>query len=161
MSKSLEFCKKRASDSSVSTFADRNWGDAKEIASEEVFDEYLYGLRKYRVDGKMGDGSDAYFNVELEFNDDGCYDYFTSSCCTHDGTLLFIHEMMDECVRRALCMGTYNRNAGHPESGDNIKYTIGNFVVLNEYDETAFATSEKPWLQSRTTVLLPLKMIKD
>ena len=41
-----------------------------------------------------------------------------------------------------------------------VEYIVGNFVVLIEYDGD-FVPADKPWMRERTTVLLPIKMIKD
>lgn len=161
MGKSLEFCKARASDPSVSTFADRNWNNAEEVNSKGFFDEYcLGGIREYELNLELTDGSKILLTIDLEFNEDADYDYFTSSCRAYDGTLIPVKDAMMECVTQVIGGSSYNKDVGKPQPGDKIKYIIGNFVVLNEFDETAFATKEKPWLCERTTVLLPLKMMK-
>lgn len=157
MSKSLEFCRTVASDVSRSSFADRDWSKAVETEAESIFDEFLYGVRRFSVDGANDMGDEIKLNVKLSFENDADFEYFTSSSCIHDGTLLFIKEMIDECVRKVCGVRTYNKNIGEPKSGATVRYIVGNFVVLNEYDGD-FVSHEKPWIRERTTVLLPLKM---
>ena len=94
---------------------------------------------------------------------DADFEYFTSSSSIHDGTLLFIKECADNCVCKIVSGQTYNKKIGPPKDGDTVHYTVGNLVVLSEYDmdETKFATKDKRWLHERTTVLLPIKMWKE
>ena len=158
MSNSLDFCKARASNPSVSSYADRNWNNAAEnMETENFFDNILQGNRKLRVDGIDHNGNKVYLNVELSFNPDADFDYFSGDSCVHDGTLLFIYEMMNKCVEKVKYAQTLSKANGQPKSGDTIKYVVGNFVVLNEFGKQ-FALEDKPWLQERTTVLLPLKV---
>lgn len=169
MSKSIDFCKSVASDPLRSAFADRDWNNAVEdIETEAVFDEFLRGIRSFHIRGKTDDGDDISFNVCLSFDSNADFDYFTSDSCIHDGTLAFIRGSMDKIVRNVCFARTYNKNVGEPKSGDNIKYVIGNFVVLNEdgdqfvsTDKFQFVPTDKLSMSERTTVLLPLKMMKD
>lgn len=109
---------------------------------------------------KMDENTNIHLDVDLLFDDDADFDYLTSSSCIHDGTLLFVEEAMNECIRN-ICIGhDYNRDIGEARSSDRIKYVIGNFVILNEYDG-AFVPRNKPWMRERTTVLLPFELIKN
>lgn len=158
MSKSLDFCITRASNASCSSYSDRDWGKAVEnTETETIFDEYLNGKRKFRINGVDDSGNAAYVDVEIQFDSDADFDYFTSDSCVHDGTLLFVVQTIKNCVDKICYAQTYNKNSGEPKSGDTIKYEVGNFVVLNEFGKQ-FALEDKPWLQERTTVLLPLKV---
>lgn len=161
MSKSLEFCKVVAANKSRSSYSDRDWDRAvEEVETEAIFDEFLHGARNFRLEGKTDGENEISFNVSISFDDDADFDYFTSDSCIHDGTLLFIRDTMNRCVRKVCLAQTYNRSIGEPKSDDSIKFIVGNFVILNEYDGD-FVPVDKPWLGERTTVLLPLKMIKE
>lgn len=158
MSKSLDFCKKVASDTSRSSYVDRDWNKAVEdIETESIFDELLHGFRNFYIDGTDNEENKIHIDVEIVFNKDADFDYFTSESCIHDGTLVFIKEIMNKCVKKVCGVETYNKNVGQPQMGDTVKYIIGNFIILNEYDEH-FAPLNKPWMTERTTVLLPIKM---
>lgn len=158
MSKSLDYCVKRASNKSLSSLSDRNWNNAVEwYKIEEIFDIYLGGLRQYDLRGRDNTGNDIHFNVELSFDSNADFDYFTAETCVHDGTLIFIHQLVERCVAKVCQVSTFNINVGQPMDGDKIKYTIGNLIVLNECGEK-FAPNNKPWMCERATVLLPLKM---
>lgn len=154
MSKSLEFCKSAAADSARSSYSGRDWGKATEFYDTETFfDNYLHGSRNFSFNGNIK------FGIRFSFDDDADFDYFTSDSCIHDGTLLFIEKSMNKCARKVCNLETYYEPLGEPQDGDTLKYTIGNFVALNEYDGD-FVPSDKPWLRQRTTVLLPIKMEK-
>lgn len=160
MSGSFDFCKTVARDASRSSYADRSWSNAVEdYETEAIFDEFLHGIRNFSLDGKADDGTDVCLDVGISFNSSADFNYFTSESCIHDGTLLFVREMMDRCVQKVCLASTYNKNVGEPENGDSIRYVVGNFIVLTEYDGD-FVPAERPWLRERTTVLLPLQMKK-
>ena len=158
MSKSLEFCKERAKNKEISCLFDRNWYDAGEVESLALFERILEGNRKYKIKGEE-DGEAREFTISLIFDPDADFDYFTSSRSIHDGTMVFVFENMENCAKRVILAETYYTKKGKPQPGDTIQYTIGNFVVLNEFDENRdlFAPKDKPYLQERTTVLLPLR----
>lgn len=158
MSKSLDYCKTIASNPLRSSYADRNWGGAVEYTeTEAIFDRQIKGNRQLEMSGTDSDGNKVRLGVELLFDEDADFDYFISDSIIHDGTLLFVQNLIDKCVAKVCCAQIYNKNIRELKSGDTIKYTVGNFVVLNEFEEQ-FAPDNKPWMQERTTVLLPLKM---
>lgn len=157
MSKSFDFCQAAILRSG---YADRSWENAREeYETEAVFDEYLYGARNFSFEGTVDGVVDVCFDVSISFDSDADFDYFTSESCIHDGTLLFVREAMDKCVRKVCLAQSYYKPTGAPASGDSIQYTVGNFIVLTEYDGD-FVPADKPWMRERSTVLLPIKMKK-
>lgn len=156
MSKSLEFCVTTASNPLRSRYSDRDWNAAIEIESESLFDILLKGERNFIVEGMGEHGGSINIDINLSFNKDTDFDYFASDSCIHDGTLLFSTELMRNIIERVCCAATYNSQLREPKSGDKVAYTVGNFVILNEYDGD-FIHDNKPWMRERTTVLLPLK----
>lgn len=157
MSKSFDFCKTVISRSG---YADRSWDNAREdCETEAIFDNYLRGVRCFSLDGTVDNVADVRFDVSVSFDSNADFDYFTSESCIHDGTLLFIREAMDKCVRKVCLAQSYYIPIGAPHSGDRIQYTVGNFVVLTEHDGD-FVPVDKPWMRERSTILLPIKMRK-
>ena len=157
MSKSFDFAINRAQNLEVSNLTDRDWSGAYEYNAEQFFDQRINGARTCILTGNV-DGKEYKFSIKLEFDPDGEFDYFTSSKSVHDGTMIFVSENMESLVRKVLCLNTYYTPKGKPDNGDTVKFTIGNFVILNEYDETGenFTPKDKPYLRERTTVFLPL-----
>ena len=82
--------------------------------------------------------------------------------CTCDGTLIFYNDLMEDVLRSLASGETYNKEK-EPDDfvnhlGDYDRcYEIGDLVFGEEFDEK-FGTEEKPWMQSRFTVFLPIKM---
>lgn len=157
MSNSLEFCKKRALDPNVSSYADRDWSKAKEYGIENLLDELLSGHREYKLTGRDEFGEPISYNVKIEIDPDADFDYFSSDSFLCDGTMIFLAESLEKMIKKIVSVMTYNKNLGKPTNGCTVNYTIGNAVILSEFDGDWIPKS-KPWLRERTTVLLPLKM---
>lgn len=151
MSKSLAFCQERASNPLLSSYFDRDWGPAQEIPSEEFFDKYIHGARKIILSQQEKED----ITVDLIFDPDASFDYFTNSSSINDGTMVFTLTTMEEIVMKILNAGTYDNRKEPHGWGDHIQYTLGNFVVLHEFGD--FST----WMKSRVTVLLPIKYDKQ
>ena len=160
MSNSLEFCKKRASYPNFSSYSDRDWSKAFESEAIRLVDNMFKGEREYELGATLDNGVKIHYNIKFEINPDGEFDYFTSYSFLSDGTLLFLGEAMDKIIDKVFSLGTYNKELGRPRNGCTVNLTIGNFVILNEYDGDwlSILPEEKKWLRERTTVLLPLRM---
>lgn len=157
MSKSLEFCKEIASNPKRSSYSDRDWAKAIESMDTEVyFDKALNGGREVTFWGKDDENNDVRVHTKFHFDKDADFDYFTSESVVYDGTLLFVQSAINKCVEKVLLGRTFNNTMRPPNDGDTIEYTVGNFVILNEYNNKSFS-DDNPHLCSRTTVLLPLK----
>ena len=158
MSKSYDWCLARVK-TGVSNYTDRFVDISKaahleEIDSAKLFDMYLHGVRKFTTSFTDDEGVSHTVNIELEFNPDSeDFQYFSSNSTLHDGTLLFIEEAYEKIMRSVLAGYTYYLPSGTPKG--NIRYKLGNFVMLNEYGN--FGNKERPWLHERTTVLLPIR----
>lgn len=150
MSKSFDFCIEKASDPTRSAIADRDFSEAFE-APLSIVSEYFKDNKEFKY------GNDN-LSVIIVYDPDADFQYFTNVSSTHDGTLIFVYDDMSACLNRVLQLETYYLPVGAPKNinGAEIYYTIGNFVVCNEYGEQ-FATEEKPWMLERTTVMLPIK----
>ena len=150
MSNSLEFCIKTATDQTRSNLMDVDFSEAFEMPIETVA-EFFKNNKIYTR--KIGNTT-----LEITYDPDADFQYYTNSVSTHDGTLMFVLENMERCLAKVLNGKTYYIPAGVPKNfnGAVIQYTIGNFVVCNEYGEQ-FAPKDKPWMTEMTTVLLPIK----
>jgi hypothetical protein len=160
VSKSLDFCVSTASSPEGSFIYDYRWDNAKELDAEHIFDQYIEKERNFMVTGTASNGERFRSNVILEFNPDADFQYFTSLSCIHDGSLAHLVSLLEKCVSRVCCLGTFYKPLGEPHNGMTVHIVVGNFVVLNEYDKEgdSFAPEDKKWMCERTTVLLPLRM---
>ena len=141
MSKCFDLYIERAK-SDTSKYKDRDWTKAEEVKAKKVFN---YAKRTFGLSPKD--------NVQIVFDENVELDYFSSQSCCHDGTILFELETYMEIVARIVTGKSYFISKGEPQK--YTKYTIGNFVCLNEYGN--FGTEEKPWMHQRTTIMLPVK----
>lgn len=96
-------------------------------------------------------------NVKVTYNPNADFSYFTTSSSIHDGTLLFVYKNIEDCLVKILTLQTYDKKIGLPKDviNSNYFYTIGDIVVVNEFDDR-FAPAEKPWMRQRTTVMVPI-----
>lgn len=66
MSKSLDFCRARASNPSLSFYADRYWNEAIEYTeTEAIFDEFLHGARNFYLEGRVNGDTEISFDVSI------------------------------------------------------------------------------------------------
>lgn len=158
MSKSLEFCKTRASNPEISCWSNRNWDNAKELDVLPFINECLGDLRQYHLSGLYLDDEELQYDISFTIDPNGEFDYFTSDSFMSDGTLLFEGESIHKLINRVLWLRTYNKNYGIPVNGCNVCYTIGNIVILHEFDGD-WVPEDKKWMDMRTTILLPLKCV--
>lgn len=173
MSNSLNFCRIRASDPDVSIYSDRDWNLAYEFGrTDEIFFELMDGMKyefvpigniqwnKYFVSGREN-GDEFGITVNLIYAPNNIdFDFFISESFLSDGTFSFKLDAIRKLANGIIFAERYNKEVGKPENGDELTYTFGNFVVLNELDDYKFRTKERPWLKERTTILLPVKYAK-
>lgn len=168
MSKGFEWCIERASDPALSGLSDRDWSKAVEVNSERFFDcieeKFISDIGVRRDDGVLHVVRDAFgidgkkWTVHLRFDPDADFSYFTSECSVNDGTILFANELFDRNAFKVITMSTYDKVLETAlRIGRDVYWTIGNFVCLLETGER-FAPTDKPWVKTRMTVLLPLRM---
>ena len=153
---SLDFCKKRAEispDLQDRTFDDVGVFDTAGLV-ENLF-ERISAYKQYTVTGLDSMGNDLERHVTLDYQKDADWEYCTSLTSIHEGTMLFVQETVAKCLQRFLSGDTYNVNKRPPDGKCNVKYTIGDTIVINEYDleHKKFA---KDFRTMRTTVMIPL-----
>lgn len=145
--------------------------------SELKFDEYIKThtseeFQKKFVDNKcslkhenvitMIDGQKVTGDVIVDviYDENADFEYFTTERCTCDGTFIFMGELIEDVFLKVINIQTTN-NEKVPDGfiknifDYEIVYTVGNFVLC--YEDGDFGTEEKPWLYSRFTVMLPIK----
>ena len=120
------------------------------VITRNIYDEDLLKLAKALYEGGIR-------CFEITYDPEADFEYFTTSSEKHDGSICYEAECAHRCVLKILELKTYNKNIKIPEGYGNykFKYTIGNIVVVNEYDEK-FANTDKPWTNEKTTALLPI-----
>lgn len=148
MSSGFDWVKARASNPETSMLADRDWSYAAEWPSETFFHNFLNPSRVV-----IGDKE---YLVRLSFDPDSQFAYFASASIISDGTLSFDLNMMHRLAERVVTLQTADKTKLDLDFSE-VHWTIGNFALLQEHCRI-FAPKGKPWMQTRATVLLPLRM---
>lgn len=153
MSKSIEYIKSRI-ENKDNTNMELSFDDWYEVSPEHFlkFDEDHKSISNF-----TDDSNELNIEIEITYDPEADFEYFTTSSEKHDGSICYEAECAHRCVLKILELKTYNKNIKIPEGYGNykFKYTIGNIVVVNEYDEK-FANTDKPWTNEKTTALLPI-----
>lgn len=158
--KSLNFVKERIDKQSANldVSADAKWVEidfvdkVQTIAMDNKIRELLTDNKfKSVIRTPQGD-----VEVSIKQNTNADFEYFTMERCTCDGTLLFAEELFSKILNKLIKAETVNKEKyKQVPYGGEIVYTVGNFVMCEEFGD--FGTKEKPWLNSRFTVMLPIK----
>lgn len=166
MGKSLEFVKERITSGQCNGMEGNKYESMIEYDTRELFKNTHYSKDNDSILANVSYNKDNkhYFNVIIKYNPDADFEYFTIQRCVCDGSFVFFQDVMCDCVNKLIHLKTCNVNKNIPKdlTGYYIVYTIGDFVLAEEFSGE-FATNEKPWMNSRFTAMLPIKfeVIKD
>ena len=152
MGKSLDFCKRLASDLERSTYCDRDFNFAKEY--DNTLDVFEYVLNRKSLSNLTAEWNNT-IHYSIEYDSEADFDYFVSETDMTDGTLVYKMNVEGAVIERVAKCLTYFIPKGAPSSGDNVKYTVGSLVVIDEWRNVG--THDKPWMKNRITVMLPVK----
>lgn len=167
MSKSFDWAIARARSQHAPMLNDRKWEDAKELDAKYMFNS-TFAQQFNIAEVVCEDIEDAHFRiisgdnkeffVHIKLDPNSNYKYFTSETQLNDGTLSFCCDAIRSLATKVVCLGTADNDLIKDGINfTNVNWTVGNFVVLNEF-VPELAPKEKPYLQNRLTVLLPLRM---
>lgn len=99
--------------------------------------------------------------IEIVYNENEAFEYFTKESCVCDGTF-FYSELSMKILEKIIQLRTWNQDkmidtkCVDEHKKLHFKYTIGDFVYTSEIDKN-LGTKDKPWLTNRQTVMLPIK----
>lgn len=157
MGNSIEYIKGRIKmgDTKLST---RKFGSMYEKNIYDIIEENdtnkLYELET--SDGMLV--SEVYYDENAEFD---CY---VESSSRNDGTFVHMYRVAERVLKIFFEYITHNSEVWKedPDVEGNVKtyhfkYTIGNIVCCSEHGDE-FSTKEKPWMKSKFTALLPIKI---
>lgn len=166
MGKSLEFVKERIALSQCNGMENNKYESMIEWDARELFKNTHYSKDNELILANVSFHKDnkPYFNVIIKYNPDADFEYFTMQRCVCDGSFVFFQDVMRDCINKLIHLKTCNVNKNIPKdlTGYSIVYTIGDFVLAEEFSD-GFTTNEKPWMNSRFTAMIPIKfeVIKD
>lgn len=157
MSRSMDFCKKRAKKNGFTFLPDAKF---TETDSCEILKNMLTDPSK-DISSISEAGLKIHNNVTVIYNPEANFDYFTNYQSRNDGTLLFTIEAMQQVLLNVMNIKTYCTTKVPDDFVENfesynVTYTIGNIISVCEHSEK-FGTKEKPWMMQRDTAMLPIK----
>lgn len=169
MGKSLEFVKQRIASRECKGMENNVYTSMYQTLFPEIIKQMKFGGNiKFRENKwennflvKFKDGTERELNTITEYNPDAEFEYFTMERCACDGTFVFYFDLCARVLSKVFTGETCNKSKLPDNFEDimseyTIKYTVGDFVFGEEYGEE-FATEEKPWMQSRFSVMLPIR----
>ena len=165
--KSLEFIKNRFnSDNCNKEFSKNDYKSLCEQSTLDWLNSRLFDSENNKWDmslvGTDDNGKSFKILTSINYNPDADFEYFTMQRCVCDGTLIFYSDLVEDILLSLTGGETYNKEKepydfiNHQYEYDRI-YEIGDLVLGDEFS-SKFGTKEKPWMQSRFTVFLPIKM---
>lgn len=160
MGKSLDFVKERIASGQCNGMENNKYEAIIEQNTQEMFSVIDYTAKGETIlaDIPYCISDKPMFNVIIKHDPNADFEYFTMQRCNCDGTFIFFQGLMSGCIDKMIHLKTCNINKTIPEdlTGYSIIYTVGNFVLAEEFGDE-FVTKEKPWMQSRFTAMLPIK----
>jgi len=162
MNKSLEYIKNRVINNpdSVNNMPTDGWDDTLVINPMEKYLEFIPTLKECFINDNeflVNLSSDqGKFNINIEYNTEADFEYFTIESSTHDGTLIFLYDAIQELLYRLLKLGTVPKSKQIDNIDDyNYKYIIGDIIVHRDFG-TKNINGNK-WLGETDIVVLPIK----
>ncbi|WP_346938272.1 hypothetical protein [uncultured Clostridium sp.] len=161
--KSINFIKNRIKNNYCGDMKNNTYDSFKEINPISYLSEYFngYDLKNNALEYTIKT-NDEEIDIAIEYNVDETFEYFTNETVICDGTLIFFNELINKVLSNILQCRTYNKHNAPKDFTNNpsnykIKYIIGNLVLATEHGDE-FSTEKKPWMKSRFTVMLPIKI---
>ena len=166
MGKSLNFVKQRIATGECNGMENNKYDTMFECNFLEII-ENTYGsfLWKGNTCNFVMDNLEGSTEITIKYDPDADFEYFTMERCINDGTLYFFEDLFFKVINKLYGVQddrTYNIKKAPSDFLPNpfnyyIKYTVGNFVCSTE-NFCDFSIGSEPWMRSRFTVMLPIKM---
>lgn len=166
MGKSLEFVKQRIANGECNGMENNEYDTMFECnLLENIENTYGSFLWKGDICNYVLDTLEGSTEITIKYDPDADFEYFTMERCINDGTLYFFEDLFFKVINKLYGFQgdrTYNIKKAPSDFLTNpfnydIKYTVGNFVCGTE-NSRDFSLEDKPWMRSRFTVMLPIKM---
>ena len=166
MGKSLDFVKQRIATGECNGMENNEYDTMFECnLLENIENTYGSFLWKGDICNYVLDTLEGSTEITIKYDPDADFEYFTMERCINDGTLYFFEDLFFKVINKLYGVQdnrTYNIKKAPSDFLTNpfnydIKYTVGNFVCSTE-NFCDFSIGSEPWMRSRFTVMLPIKM---
>ena len=169
MGKSLDFVRNRIASGVCNGMENNKYESMQELDFLEVLENYRHNVifdeenvYHYILDASTDTNLTEKLEIQIKYDPNAEFEYFTMERCRCDGTLFFFYELVATVLNKVFKLETHNKEKVPSDYDNNpfaykVKYTIGNPVMTIEHGEE-FATEEKPWMLDRFSVMLPIAM---
>ena len=169
MGKSLDFVRSRIASGVCNGMENNKYESMQELDFLEVLENYQHNVIfdeenvcHYILDASTDTNLTGKLEIQIKYDPDPEFEYFTMERCRCDGTLFFFYELVATVLNKVFSLETHNKEKVPSDYDNNpfaykVKYTIGNPLIAIEHGEE-FATEEKPWMLDRVSVMLPIAM---
>lgn len=169
MGKSLDFVKNRIASGVCNGMENNKYECIQELEFLDVLENYQHNVifdeenvckKILHMTSLTNSTSDI--EIQVKYDPNAEFEYFTMERCRCDGTLFFFYELVATVLNKVFTLGTHNKEKVPSDYDNNpfaykVKYVIGNPVIAIEHGRE-FATEEKPWMLDRFSVMLPIAM---
>ncbi|HDK7194943.1 TPA: hypothetical protein PTV74_003251 [Clostridium botulinum] len=139
--KSIKYIKNRIKQSvdGIGDIPLDNWDEANIINPMILFkNDFNIPIKDNRIDFELIINNDKRTKAIIEYNNEADYNYFTSNFVTHDGTLLFQIQAIDEMLNKFFYLKTCYKKVATDDFMNNpfnydVKYTIGDVLINSNY----------------------------
>lgn len=162
MNKSIEYIKSLIGTSRLtSSIPEDGWDSALVYSPLDLITTVYPGFTGETITGEAELSNHKRVKTTVEYDPNADFEYVSTKQQRHDGTLFFTMHGALEVVNKVLRAGTCDARL-KPEDFEacadkySLHYVIGDIVISSEDGD--FGTDEKPWMYTRETILLPIKM---
>lgn len=170
MGKSLDFVRNRIASGVCNGMENNKYEYMQELEFLDVLENYQHNVTfddrnvcsRIILNATTDANLKGDLEIQVKYDSDAEFEYFTMERCRCDGTLFFFYELVATVLNKVFTFDTYNEEKIPSDYASNpfaykVKYIIGNPVIAIEHGKE-FATEEKPWMLDRFSVMLPIKM---
>ena len=149
--KSKDFTIKRIADGDILGYGQASeWQDSSVLVTSQI--------ASFKDTSFKGEGV---YSATIQYDPEADFDYCVCDTVVHDGTLLFIHELFYDILKKIIAIRTFNTTTIPKDFQENsfkydVHYTVGDFVWRTEHGNFS---DEKPWLRCKTMAMLPIKVL--
>lgn len=165
MNKSLEYIKNRINNTpdSVEDMPTEGWDNSLIINPMEKYMQYtpsfkncLVNDNEFSVKVSCNQGE---FKLNIEYDNEAEFEYFTMESTTHDGTLLFLEDDIMELLHKPLQLKTLPKRVMDDVLNNpcnyNYKYIIGDVIVHRDFGRKSI--NGRDMRGETDLVVLPIK----
>lgn len=170
MNKSIEYIKRRVSsdDGNTVRMPIDGWDKASVVNPINYFKiNFQHMIDLLKEENKIifnfkTDSSEKEMEIIIDYNPDAEFDYFTMISTTHDGTLLFTIDALNDILERLFSVSTYKAEGVtldfliHTLDYD-ISYIIGDIIIHRDFGLKNINNNKMYGVTE--TIVLPIKFI--